>query len=384
MTHMKFIHTSDWHLGKILHGVHLTQDQGIVLDELKEILAQEKPDALIIAGDIYDRAIPPVEAVELFSEFTQTVLLDLGIPIIAMAGNHDSAERIQFGSKLLSENKLHIIGKSPQGYEKVVLEDDHGEVEFYVIPYADPAYIRSIYKMDDIKTHDDAFKAITNRILEEKSSGRSIVMVHAYVQGGEIHSDSERPLSIGGTDMVSSGHFKSFNYAALGHLHAPQRAGEEFIRYSGSLMKYSISEATQKKSVYMIEMGKDGAVTYEEIKIKAPKDLRQVKGLLEDILARGREDENAQDYVMAIVEDEGALLDPMEKIRSVYPNAIGMKRTFLENKQEGSRGDINYSNYNKMSIGSLFDDFYSHVTGEEFTQAHKEVFETITRGIERE
>lgn len=381
---MKFIHTSDWHLGKILHGVHLTPDQRIVLEGLKKILAKEKPDALIIAGDIYDRGIPPVEAVDLFSEFTQTILLDLEIPIIAMAGNHDSAERIQFGSKLLSENKLHIIGKSPGGYEKVVLEDDYGEVDFYIIPYADPAYIRSMYKNDAIKTHDAAFEAITNRILEEGSDNRSVLMAHAYVQGGEIHSDSERPLSIGGTDMVSSGHFKPFNYTALGHLHAPQRAGEEYIRYSGSLMKYSISEATQKKSVYMVEITQDGIVTYEEIPIKAPKDVRQVKGSLEGILAAGRLDQNSNDYIMAIVEDEGALLDPMEKIRSVYPNAIGMKRTFLESQQEGSRGDINYSNYNKMSIGSLFDDFYTHVTGEEFTQADKEVFETITRGIERE
>lgn len=383
---MKFIHTSDWHLGKILHGVHLTPDQRVVLDDLKEILAKEKPDALIIAGDIYDRAIPPVEAVELFSEFTQTVLLDLGIPIIAMAGNHDSAERIQFGSQLFSENKFHIIGKSKKGYEKVVLEDDYGEVEFYVIPYADPAYIRSMYKIDTIKTHDAAFEAVIERIVEEKrgNDNRSVVMVHAYVQGGEIHSDSERPLSIGGTDMVSSGHFKPFNYAALGHLHAPQRAGDEFIRYSGSLMKYSISEATQKKSVYMVEIDKNGAVTHEEIPIKAPKDVRQVKGLLEDILATGREDDNAYDYVMAIVEDEGALLDPMEKIRSVYPNAIGMKRTFLEKQQEGSKGDINYSNYNKMSIGSLFDDFFTHVTGEAFTDEHKAVFENITRGVERE
>ncbi len=381
---MKFIHTSDWHLGKILHGVHLTPDQRIVLDDLKVILAKEKPDALIIAGDIYDRAIPPVEAIELFSEFSQSVLMDLGIPIIAMAGNHDSAERIQFGSKLLSENKLHIIGKSTKGYEKVILEDEHGEVAFYVVPYADPAYIRSMYKMDTIKTHDAAFEAITNHIQEENDHTRSVIMIHAYVQGGEIHSDSERPLSIGGTDMVSSGHFKPFNYAALGHLHAPQRTGDEHIRYSGSLMKYSISEATQKKSVYMVEIDKDGVVTHEQIPIKAPKDVRQVKGLIEDILAAGRIDEHTQDYVMAIVEDEGALLDPMEKIRSVYPNAIGMKRTFLENQQEGTKGDINYSNYNKMSIGSLFDDFYTHVTGEEFSEEYKEVFETITRGIERE
>lgn len=381
---MKFIHTSDWHLGKILHGVHLTPDQRVVLSGLKEILATEKPDALMIAGDIYDRAIPPVEAVELFSEFTQSVLIDLEIPIIVMAGNHDSAERIQFGHKLLSENNLHIIGKSTKGYEKVVLEDDHGEVAIYVVPYADPAYIRSMYKMDTIKTHDAAFEAIISRILEENNHDRKLIMAHAYVQGGEIHSDSERPLSIGGTDMVSAGHFRPFNYAALGHLHAPQRAGEDFIRYSGSLMKYSTSEASQKKSVYLVEIGQDGAVTYRDIPIKAPKDVRQVKGLLEEILAIGREDANSQDYIMAIVKDEGALLDPMEKIRSVYPNAIGMKRTFLEKQQAGSKSDINYSNYNKMSIGALFDDFYTHVTGEAFSEDYKEVFETITRGIERE
>ena len=381
---MKFIHTSDWHLGKILHGVHLTQDQSVVLESLKEILKEERPDALIIVGDIYDRAIPPVDAVTLFSDFTQSVLLELEIPIIAMAGNHDSPERIQFGSQVLSQKNLHIIGKSDQGYEKVVMEDAYGEVDFYVIPYADPAYIRSIYKMDEIKSHDQAFEEVVRRISEEKSSSRSVVMAHAYVQGGEIHSESERPLSIGGTDMVRAGHFKAFNYAALGHLHAPQRAGEDFIRYSGSLMKYSISEATQRKCVYMVEMGEDGEASYREIKLKAPKDVRQVKGFLEDILEAGRVDPHAQDYVMAIIEDEGALLDPMEKIRSIYPNAIGMKRTFLDQQEEGARGDINYSNYNKMSIGALFDDFFTHVTGKEFSEEYKEVFETITRGVERE
>ena len=381
---MKFIHTSDWHLGRILHGVHLTQDQKIVLDGLLKVLEEEKPDALIIAGDIYDRGIPPVEAVELFSSFTQTVLLDLGIPIIAMAGNHDSGERIQFGSKLLSETKLHIIGKSKQGYEKITLEDDHGPVEFYVVPYADPAEIRSLYKMDHIMNHNESMASIVDKILEEKSSLRSVVMAHAYVQGGNISSDSERPLSIGGTDIVSAEHFKHFNYAALGHLHAPQRTGEEYIRYSGSLMKYSSSEATQKKSVYMVEIDEQGGVTHEEILIKPPKDVRKVKGLLNDILAAGRQDENPNDYIVAIVEDEGALLDTMGKIRSVYPNAIEIERPFLKKQRDYQEENRAYSNHNKMSIGALFNDFYTNVTGDEFTKEYQEVFETITRGIERE
>ena len=381
---MKFIHTSDWHLGRILHGVHLTQDQAVVLDDLIEVLKQEKPDALIIVGDIYDRGIPPVEAVALFSKFTQTVLLDLGIPIIAMAGNHDSGERIQFGSKLLSETKLHIIGKSPHGYEKITLQDEHGPVEFYVIPYADPAEIRTLYKMDHIMTHNDSMASIVDKILEEKTSKRTVVMAHAYVQGGNISSDSERPLSIGGTDMVSAEHFKHFNYTALGHLHAPQRVGEDYIRYSGSLMKYSSSEATQKKCVYKVEIDEHGGVTYEEILIKPPRDVRKVKGLLNDILAAGRQDENANDYIVAIVEDEGALLDTMGKIRSVYPNAIEIERPFLKKQRDLQEENRGYTNHNKMSIGALFNDFYANVTGEEYSKEYQEVFENITKGIERE
>lgn len=380
---MKFIHTSDWHLGKIFHRMYLTADQEFVLGSLKQVLREEKPDALIISGDIYDRAIPPVEAIELFSEFTQTVLMEMGIPIIAMAGNHDSPERIHFGSKLLGQKDLHIIGRSDKGYEKIVLEDDYGQVDFYVIPYADPGYIKYIYAMDHIKSHDDAFREITKKILAEESDNRKVVMAHAYVQGGSIHSESERPLSIGGTDLVSADHFRDFNYAALGHLHAPQRAGADYIRYSGSLMKYSTSEATQKKCVYMIELDKNGGITYDEVTLKPPRDVRLVKGLLEEILETGRRDENREDYIKAIVQDEGALLDPMEKIRSVYPNAIGMERTFLQQQEDTDR-KINYQNFNKMSISSLFADFYSHVTGNEFTQEYKEVFETITKGVERE
>ena len=381
---MKFIHTSDWHLGRILHGVHLTQDQALVLDDFIGVLKKEKPDALIIAGDIYDRGIPPVEAVALFSRFTQTVLLDLGIPIIAMAGNHDSGERIQFGSKLLSETKLHIIGKSKQGYEKITLQDEHGPVEFYVIPYADPAEIRILYKMDHIMSHNDSMASIVDKILEENIGERSVAIAHAYVQGGNISSDSERPLSIGGTDMVSADHFKHFNYTALGHLHAPQRVGEEYIRYSGSLMKYSSSEATQRKCVYMVEIDEQGKVTHEEIFIKPPRDLRKVKGLLNDILATGRQDENPDDYIVAIVEDEGALLDTMGKIRSVYPNAIEIERPFLKKQRDYQEENRGYTNHNKMSIGALFTDFYTNVTGEEFNKEYQEVFQAITKGIERE
>ncbi len=381
---MKLIHTSDWHLGRILHGVHLTKDQKEVLEDLKEILAVEKPDALIIAGDIYDRGIPPVEAVALFSDFTQTVLLEMGIPIIAMAGNHDSGQRIQFASKVLSENKLHIVGKSKKGYEKITLEDDHGPVDFYVIPYADPAEIRTLYKMDHIQNHNDSMASIIDKILEEKTSGRSVVIAHAYVQGGSITSESERPLSIGGTDMVEAKHFEPFNYTALGHLHAPQRAGGETIRYSGSLMKYSASEANQKKSVYLVEIDENGQVTYEGIPIKPPKDVRKVKGLLEDILAAGREDENYEDYIVAIVEDEGALLDTMGKLRAVYPNAIEIQRPFLKKQREHQEETRHYSHHNKMSIGALFSDFYQNVTGEAFTEEYQAVFETITRDVERE
>lgn len=381
---MKFIHTSDWHLGRILNGVHLTEDQKEVLDSLKDILEKEKPDALIIAGDIYDRSIPPVEAVELFSEFIETVLLEIGVPIIAMAGNHDSAERIHFGSKLLSQKKLHIIGKSEKGYEKVVLEDQHGEVEFFVIPYSDPAYIRTLYKMDHIKTHNDAFENIVEQILLEKTNNRSVAIAHAFVQGGNIFSDSERPLSIGGSDIVSTQHFTHFNYTALGHLHAPQRVGEDFIRYSGSLMKYSISEATQKKSVYLVEIDEKGSVVHSAIPIKAPRDVREIKGSLEGILDQGRVDKNNNDYIMAIIEDEGALLDPMEKIRAVYPNAIGMRRKFLERQMDTNNEKTSYENYNKMSVGALFEDFYSLVGTGEFTKEHKEVFEAIIQGVERE
>ncbi|NLI89064.1 MAG: exonuclease SbcCD subunit D [Epulopiscium sp.] len=381
---MRFIHTSDWHLGKIFHRMHLTNDQEIVLEGLKDILRAERPDALIISGDIYDRAIPPVEAVDLFSNFTQDILMETGIPIIAIAGNHDSPDRIHYGSKLLAEENLHIIGKSDKGYEKISLEDEYGQVDFYVIPYADPGYIKYIYQMNHIKSHDDAFREITKKILEEKTDNRSVIMAHAYVQGGNIHSESERPLSIGGTDIVSADHFKHFNYAALGHLHAPQRAGEDYIRYSGSLMKYSTSEATQKKCVYMVELDEDGQINYDEVVITPPKDVRIVKGLLEDVIEAGRSDENSHDYIRAIIEDEGALLDPMEKIRAVYPNAIAMERTFLQKQKEQDRNlAVNYENYNKMSISSLFEDFYGHVTGSEFTEDHKKVFEDITKGLER-
>lgn len=383
---MKIIHTGDWHIGKIILGLHLTEDQRYILHQFTQFVKEEKPDVIIIAGDLYDRSVPPVEAVELLDDVFYEIVGNLNIPIVAISGNHDSGDRVSFGGRLLNTSKLYIEGRIKKCIEPVVIEDKFGPVNFYLVPYADPAMVRNVYEDDNIHTHDDAMKAIITGIKQTLNRDeRNVLVTHGFVVGKEKPEtcDSERPMSIGGTDAVNVEYFKDFNYVALGHLHGQQRVGSDNIRYSGSLMKYSFSEARQKKSITIVDIDKKGEVSFTLKELHAIRDMRVIKGKLKDLLLpEVYADTNTEDYLNVELTDEGELIEPMSKLRTVYPNVLSLTR-----KQQNENIDSKTSaseNFNKKSKLELFKEFYTNITGREFNSEKVNVMKEAIEKAEKE
>lgn len=383
---MKILHTGDWHLGKIVNQVYMTEDQEHILDKLIRIIAEEKPDALVIAGDIYDRAVPPVEAVELLDRTFSRVLLELGVPILAISGNHDSSERLNFGSRIMEDRGLHIEGGLKSEVRKVTLEDGFGPVNFYLIPYADPAEARAVLKNEEIRTHEEAFRAVLKSIRETMAAGeRNVVIGHGFVTGvvDLEQSDSERPLSIGGTDHVDAEIFRGFEYTALGHLHSAQKVTDDSIRYAGSLLKYSFSEVRHRKSAALITLREKGSKAEIELKELVPRrEMRIIKGELAELIKAG-EEEKSEDYIRAVLTDEGELMDPMNKLRTVYPNVLELVR---ENRDRAA-GEARTSageGYKHKTKMELFRSFYENIQGEELTEDMEEVMLQVIGKVEKE
>ncbi|WP_044366434.1 exonuclease SbcCD subunit D [Vibrio fluvialis] len=323
---MKFLHTSDWHLGRQFHNVSLLEDQRYVLKQLIDYLKNNAVDAVIVAGDVYDRSVPPTVAIELLDEVVSSICTDLNIPMIMIPGNHDGAKRLGFAAKQMKGAGLHIISDFEQMMTPVVLKSDQaGDVAFYGMPYNDPEQVRHHYQ-NSVTTHDEAHQFLCECIKAQRDTlQRHVLISHCFVDGA-MESDSERPLSIGGSDRVNHEHFADFDYVALGHLHQPQKKGEEHIRYSGSLMKYSFSEQHQKKGMTLVELNDAGFVAAEHIPLSAPHDMRIIEGELDQLLEQGKTDPSAHDYLLVRLHDKHAILDPMEKLRKVYPNVLHLEK----------------------------------------------------------
>lgn len=385
---MKILHTGDWHLGKIVNQVYMTEDQEYILEELCKILDEEKPDVIIISGDIYDRAVPPVEAVELLDNVLSKILLEKHVPIIATAGNHDSPDRIAFGSNILQNNGLYIEGKLKRELRKVVLKDELGPVNFYLLPYAHPMEVRSLFEKEEVHSHNDAMRVIVESIKENVDyDERNVVVCHGYISGlVELErSESERPLSIGGTEYVEASIFKDFEYTALGHLHGAQKVTGDSIRYAGSLLKYSFSEVKQNKSVALVELGAKGTTPIVTLKpLKPLREMRIIKGELKQLIDAAQiEDSICQDYIKAIVTDQGELIDPMSKLRIVYPNILELIREDKNKKNSETKTSAGEGYKNKTKI-ELFESFYESISGTEYTEDKKAVVLEVISKVEKE
>ena len=377
---MKFIHTADWHLGKLVHGVYMTADQREVLNQFVDVVREEEPDAVIIAGDLYDRSVPPTEAVELLDEILFKINVEAKTPIVAIAGNHDSAERLSFGSSWYKHSQFYLSGKLANCFEPVRING----VNFYLLPYAEPGVVRELLGDDSIHSHHDAMKALIGRIEETINPNEPNVLVgHAFVLGGQT-SDSERVLSVGGSGCVGAELFAPFSYTALGHLHSPDAIRHETVKYSGSLLKYSFSEATQNKSISIIEIDQSGNFTHRYRSLTPKHDMRELVGFIDQLLdPQFYEKERTDDYLKITLLDEGALIDPINKLRQVYPNVLHLERKIdvLDLKKKQS---FNAIRAEKKSEIELFEQFYTEMTTSAFTSEKKavmaEMIEKVLKG----
>ncbi len=382
---MKILHTSDWHVGRTLHGYSLIEDQAYMLDQLIEYMIQEKIELLIIAGDVYDKSLPNEEAVALFNQFISQVIGRLEIPTVIIAGNHDSNTRIHFGSELFASKHLYIVGECEKGYQQVTIEGSE-TIDVYLIPYMEPAYVREIAGDETIKRHDDAMRYLTRQIEKEKNDRATLLVVHAFVAGGDL-SDSERRLcAVGTAEMVGADCFKPFTYTALGHLHKPQAIGSEHIRYSGSLLKYSISEANQPKCFVKLEIVDGQLTTLEEVSLKPKRDLKIVQGPIEAIVKAGAQlgEEERQDYVYAKIESKGTE-DVVGLLKQIYPYTLGAE--FVMNKTTSKDRESKQSEFEarkKKSLSELFIDFMDYVGETTFDEEETAYMGEVIKQIEEE
>ena len=363
---MRMLHTSDWHIGRQFHNVSLLEDQEYVLDQIIDIVRDKDVDVLLLAGDIYDRSVPSAEAVTLLDEVIHRISQELSTPMIMMAGNHDSHDRLAFGARQFAQSGVHITGPLTAKLAPLILSDEYGEVAFFSLPYADPATVRHVFKNEEVHSHAAAMQVLTDAVRQQlQPDQRSVVLSHCFVHGGKA-SDSERPLSVGGAETVPAALFADFDYVALGHLHGPQKSGKQQIRYAGSILKYSFSEAKHKKSVTLIDMDAEGAIEIEEIPLKPKRDMRILEGEMDKILAAAKKDKRREDYVLVRLTDTGAILDASGKIRNVYPNVL-----HLEKRRQHSNEDQQANNKPKLERGPMpmFRDFYKEVTGERLPRA---------------
>lgn len=314
---MKFLHLADLHLGKRVNGFSMLEDQAHILRQILAILDDEQPDGVLIAGDVYDKSVPSVEAVELLDGFL-TELRARGVPVLLISGNHDSPERLAFGGRVMDSCGIHISPVYNGALAPVTLHDTFGPVHVWLLPFVKPAHVRRWFPDADIESYTDAVaEAVAHMDID--TAARNVLVTHQFVTGG-TRSGSEE-LSVGGTDNVDSGVFAPFDYVALGHLHGAQHIGRETIRYAGSPLKYSFSEARQHKSVTVVTLGEKGDVQVRTAALTPLRELREIRGSYDELTARSFYEHTTyrSDYLHLILTDEQDVFDAMSRLRTIYP-----------------------------------------------------------------
>lgn len=354
---MKIMHLSDLHLGKSILEQSLIEDQRYILDRIIDIIVDKKIDVVLIAGDVYDKGIPNVEAVRLFSDFLAK-MYDKKVKVFIISGNHDSKDRLSFGNELFVDNGVYIEGIFDGKLKSVELDDDYGKVLIYMLPFVKPADVRGYYHDKEINSYQDAVKAILDDA-NIGSSNRNIIMVHQFVtaNGVEVERSESESLSLGGVDNIDVSLFDSFDYVAMGHIHRGQKLIRDTVRYAGSPLKYSFSEVNHKKSVPIIELKEKGNIEIELVDLIPLRDMRVIKGKLDNLLDKEVVSlGNRDDYISATITDEDYIMDAIGKLRSVYKNILRLeydnKRTVIV------ANNLESDNVNKKSEIDLFSEFY--------------------------
>jgi exonuclease SbcD len=365
---MRFIHTADWHLGRLFHGSHLTDDQEFTLEGLLRLAESSQADAVVIAGDVFDRAVPPPDAVRLLDNIVARLALDLRVAVVMIAGNHDSAARLEYLSELARRTGVHVVGRVGREVRPAeVTGRDGTQVRFWPLAYTDPENARDEMGRDDIHTHEEAIVAQLETIARAAGNGaRDVIVGHAFVSGCH-QSESERELTVGGSAAVSAALFDGFDYVALGHLHGRQTAGSDRVRYSGSLLKYSFSETDQQKSVTIVDLDRNGALSIQEATLPVKRDVRRVRGAFEELLVGEVEEQLSQAYVEVILTDRDPILNPVNRLRSKFPHLLSLRREESDSSAHGPGQGT--EGIKTRSALDLFADFFLDVKGYPVTDA---------------
>lgn len=372
---MRILHTADLHIGKSVHDFSMLEDQRAILTQITEILRREKIDVMLLAGDIYDRTVPSAQAVTLLDEFL-TKVSRMKIPVIAISGNHDSPERLEFLNGVLEKQGIFISGIYKDVLKKVTLEDSYGKVTFICLPYFRSGEL-------GLKSSQEVAEKLLAKA-EIDTTQRNVLLTHYFVtdhgRAPEL-SDSETALQVGGIDNVEAEVFEDYDYVALGHIHRPQQIGDRMMYYAGSPLKYSFSEANQEKSVNIITLKEKGDITVTKESLKPVHDMRKIRGTMEQILqaASGTRD---MDYIQVSLTDEDELYNPMEMLRSVYPNVMELilTKNLVREDQQNEKRQADRS----RTPMQMFEDFYREVRREEMDEARKDLILEIMKEAEEE
>ena len=410
---MRFLHTADWHLGRIFYGQYLTDDQAYVLEhQFFTILKEEKIDGILLAGDVFDRAVPPIEAIELWDSIITRLAMDYKVPLFVVSGNHDGAERLEVGRSMLGQSGIHIWGSPHHALQPFEFEGADGRVAICPMPFSEPRRIGDALGLnsseskpvDPDMTDDTLFSYVDDKAQEAVALNlhnydqmyqawsdylykqvpkqmRSIAISHAFVMGGEV-GGSERTLSVGGSEQVSPHVFKNFHYTALGHLHGPQRMGADHIRYSGSPLKYSFDEYGQKKSFTIIDMDTKGKVDISTIPVEAKRDVVILEGYFEDLLNNtALQTKHKDDYVQARLLDTMPIMDGMAKLRQVYHRCMTIE---LAGRIATPVADMGDAVFKELNERELFNQFAETVWKNPLTEREQQYINSVWDRILKE
>ena len=369
---MKIMHLSDLHIGKKVNEYSMPQDQIYILKEILRIIDNEKVETVIIAGDVYDRSLPPNEALELFDEFLYQ-LSSRNVNVFVISGNHDSPERISYGGRMMTENKIFLSPVYDGNVKPISLNDDYGEVNFYLLPFIRPADIRRYFPDENIENYTDAVKvAIDNMNVD--FSERNILITHQFVTGAEL-SESE-DIIVGGTDNVSGEVFDGFDYVALGHIHREQTVGKDNIRYCGTPLKYSFSEAKHIKSVTILDFKDKENIEYSKIPLTPLRDMREIRGTYDELTLKSNyENTNVDDYLHITLTDEEDIPDAIGKLRSIYPNIMKLDYDNLRTRGSGIVDAI--ENIESKSPFELFADLFKQQNNQDMSEEQEEIMRNL-------
>lgn len=378
---MKLIHLSDLHLGKRVNEFSMIEDQKYIINEILGIIDREAPDGVLLAGDLYDRPVPSAEAVQLFDSFL-TRLSERKIPVYAISGNHDSAERIAFGAHIMSNSGICMSPVYDGKTAKYCLMDSYGQVWIHLLPFIRPAVVRHALEneegVEDIRTYQEAVQAAVEHMDIDKDQ-RNVLLAHQFVVGA-MRCDSEE-ISVGGIDQIESEIFRDFDYVALGHIHSPQNVGSQKIRYCGTPLKYSFSEAGQQKSVTVVELKEKGELTLREIPLTPLRDMRKLKGTYMELTSLSNyQNTNTEDYVQITLTDEEDIVDGMQKLRTIYPNLMRLE---YDNRRTRENQEIQGTeNIRQKSELEYFEEFFELQNNQPMNEQQKRFSEELIRKLQ--